>query len=238
MKSLKAIIIGAITISSVVALAQAEPNAFLAKDVHNHAELMQQIRTNDEVMSRYMRHFGMTRQEVLDFFGTLKMSELEEDGVYLVYNVPETGVIRARTIFYKKGTKVWVDQNGGLVLKASCGNPLMIGTDRQAVSVSPESGPVVNAVRPVTSPVTVGTPSSPGIVPMSIESSALTFPAAPPAGITALTPPIGFNPAVLLPFVAVPFVVETPNEPVPEPATMLAICTGVGLIIARKRRKS
>lgn len=237
MKSIKAFLVGTIAIISVLAFARSEPNAFLDQNVKNHAELMKQIRTNDEVMSRYMRHFGMTRQEVLDFFGSLKIDELEQDGVYLVYNVPETGEIRAKAIFYKKGTKVWVDQNGGLVLKASCGNPMLVGTDRQGVSVSPTSGPYVEAVRPVTVPETVATTASPAIIPMEVESSALIFPSSPPAEIMTLAPPASFNPAILLPFIAVPLAFETPNEPIPEPATMVGLCAGIGLVIARRKKR-
>ncbi|MBS1708570.1 MAG: hypothetical protein JSS65_07595, partial [Armatimonadetes bacterium] len=109
---------------------RAEPNAFLNKSVKNHRELMRQVQSDATVMDRYERHFGMSRKEVVDMMSGLTLSETKEDAVFLVYNVPESGELRARSIFYRRGTKIWVDGSGQPVLKASCGNPLVRGTDK------------------------------------------------------------------------------------------------------------
>ncbi|MES1228386.1 MAG: hypothetical protein ABUL72_06915, partial [Armatimonadota bacterium] len=96
----------ALVATNVPAAQRPEPNAFLEEKAPTHEALMKQIRTNDVVMSRYMRHFGMSRDQVIEFMDTLKIDRLKQDGVYLVYNTPESGEIRSRSIFYKKGTPV------------------------------------------------------------------------------------------------------------------------------------
>lgn len=197
---------------------------------------MNQIKSDSVVMNRFKRHFGMTSQEVINYFSTLKMSELKQDGVYLVYNVPESEEIRARAIFYKKGTKVWVDQNGGLVLKASCGNPMVVGTDKQDTAVNVTSGPIVEAVRPPSAPITASKSYAPGYMPMDLESSAIVFPAAAPADITGIVTS-SFNAASLLPLAAVPFIFEDDPQPIPEPGTMIALASGAGLLVARRRKR-
>ncbi len=101
---------------SASATAQTEPNSFLMKPAPTHAALMQQIKSDEVVMNRFMRHFGMTREEVIEYFSGLKLSTIKESGPYLVYNTPETGEIRARVLYYKKGTKVWVDSTGNYIL--------------------------------------------------------------------------------------------------------------------------
>lgn len=233
----------AATMLVALASARTEPNSFLNKPVDTHAALMRQITTDSQVMNRFMRHFGMTRDEVVSYFNTLKLDTLTQDGVYLVYNVPESEEIRARAIFYKKGTKVWVDPQGTLVLKASCGNPMIRGTDNTTVEVQ-------TAVEAAVAPVTASAVVPPGVgvdpvaqsLPVDVESSALAFPTEAPVDVTQFTRSSGavFNPAFLLPLAAIPFVItedDPPGDPVPEPMTMVALAAGAG-IIARKRSKN
>lgn len=225
-----------------VATARTEPNSFLNKPATTHAALMKQVQSDDQVMNRFMRHFGMSRPEVIQYFSTLKLDTLTEDGVYLVYNVPESEELRARAIFYKAGTKVWVDQEGTIVLKESCGNPMVRGTDSTSVSMEqPVTANIVAPAQELTVPQ--GTPVDfvTSTLPADVESSALAFPAAVPADIASVISSGGggFNPAFLLPVAAIPFLVDsnTQPEPIPEPMTMIALAAGAGLI-ARKRRNN
>lgn len=235
-------VVAAVTLASF-AVARAEENAFLDAPARTHAQLMNQVRSNDKVMSRFMRHFGMTRNEVIQYFTTLRLSTLQEDTVFTVYNVPEgTETIRARTLMYKKGTKVWVDANGTPILKESCGNPLLRGTDEQTSVLNPqaEGDPIANA-RPSAVPSTSPSDASSGIIASNVESSALLYPPAPPQDISGIILGGGsnFNPGFLLPLIAVPFVLDGgEGEPIPEPGTMIGLAVGAGLLAARKRRKS
>lgn len=236
------LLLAAVVLSTSIAMARTEPNSFLNKPASTTSALVNQVKSDPVVASRYTRHFGMTKTEVEEYFKTLKLSTLEEDGVYLVYNVPDTEEVRARAIFYKKGTKVWIDQNGGLVLKASCGNPMARGTDVQTVPITSEVDAVTNLTERPTEIIAktdtiLETSATP--VPVAVESSALAFPTAPPASIASLGGG-GFNPLILAPLGAIPFVIKgkTPNDPVPEPTTMLVIGAGATALIAKKRKKA
>lgn len=247
--NLKFFAVLAATLMAVTIMARAEPNAFLNKAAYTQNALVTQVQKDDKVMSRYTRHFGMTKEEVVEYFKTLRLDTLKEDGVYLVYNVPETEEVRARSMFYKKGTKVWVDQDGGIVLKASCGNPMARGTDVQTVPISADydaSTELVTRDTPLdaTTETIIQTEIVP--TPMDVETSALAFPVAPPMEVGTLittVPPGGgaFNPNFLFPIAAIPFIIIDDgggNEPVPEPATMVLLAAGGAALAARKRKQA
>jgi hypothetical protein len=230
----------AIALVASSAFARTEPNAFLNKPAPTHAALMYQIKSDTEVMSRFTRHFGMTREEVIAFFGTLRLDTLKEDGTYLVYNVPESGELRAKTIFYRKGTKVWVDQNGGIVLKESCGNPMMRGTDNQSVVV--EAGPtgeLIAANREVATPDPTPAAAVATVAPIDLEASAASLAPVAPAAPLVSRGASSFNPAFLLPLAAAPLLVQDSNpEPIPEPATMTVLALGALAALRRKKAKN
>lgn len=248
--NLKFFAVLAATLLAVTIMARAEPNAFLNKAAYTQNALVTQVQNDPKVMSRYTRHFGMTKQEVIEYFKTLRLDTLKEDGVYLVYNVPNTEEVRARSIFYKKGTKVWVDPDGGIVLKASCGNPMARGTDVQTVPISADYDAATELVtRDTPVELTTETILETEIVPspVELETSALAFPVAPPMEVGTLVttvPPVipgggGFNPNFLFPIAAIPFILIDGgggNEPVPEPATMVLLAAGGAAIAARKRK--
>lgn len=223
-----------------IATARTEPNSFLNRPAPTHGALMQQIRTDQQVMSRFMRHFGMTREEVISYFETLRLDTLKEDGVYLVYNVPDTEELRARAIFYKAGTKVWVDSQGTIVLKESCGNPMVRGSDTRSIAMVT---PVEANVAPVreTTIVPQGTPTEllAATLPADVESSALAFPAAAPLAVSDVASSAAFNPAFLLPLAAVPLITSSESvDPIPEPMTMTILAGAAIAIAAKKRRKA
>lgn len=239
MNLVKTSVLAAFVLLASFATARTEPNSFLNKTVTTHAGLMAQVQTDDEVMQRFMRHFGMTRQQVIDYFSTLRIDTLKEDGVYLVYNVPESEEIRARAIFYKTGTKVFVDQNGTLVLKLSCGNPMLRGTDSRTVAMATNVTANPSPLRPVTvQGEGVPTDFTATTVPAELETSALPFPTEAPGQIVPIASVSRFNPAFLLPLAAVPFVVTNTNDPVPEPFTMVGIAAGAGLVAIKRRRRT
>lgn len=238
---IKAVAVFAAVVSVAVATARTEPNSFLNKPAATHEQLMKQIKNDDQVMNRYMRHFGMSRTEVIEYFENLKLDTLTEDAVYLVYNVPETEELRAKAIFYKAGTKVWVDTEGNIVLKASCGNPMRRGTDETTVELEqPVTADILRPEEAVTAPQGLPTDLVVSTMPATIESSALSFPVTAPADITEIISTSGasFNPAFLAPLAVVPFIIkDNPPDPVPEPATFAALAAGAAFF-ARKRRSN
>lgn len=225
--------VAAIVLASV-ALARPEENAFLNKPANTHAQLMGQIKTDNVVMDRYMRHFGMTRQEVIAYFSGLNRSRLDEDGVYLVYNVPDWGELRARALFYKKGTPVWKDADGRPILKASCGNPMVRGTDGAPPELDVEVPEMDSEVFAFDAPVTSETTPvlMSNVSPVLPEVATLPMAASAP-GVPGV-PGIGW----VLPLAA-GFLVSGGGggSPIPEPATIIIMGAGVAALAARRRNK-
>jgi hypothetical protein len=123
----------AIGVFSAAFAQKMEPNSYFIRPARNHDSLMNQIRNERVVMDRYMRHFAMTRDEVIAYFRTLTLARLQQEAVYPVFNVPaESGVMTKRYLRLRRGTLVWVDLVGVPILKESCGNPLTLGPKRPA----------------------------------------------------------------------------------------------------------
>lgn len=237
-----AIVFGVLALGLVsTAFGQVEPNSFINKHTPTIESLIEHIKTDEVVMSRYKRHFGMTGDEVIAFFKTLKRGTIKEDGAYLVYNTPESGEIRARVMAYKKGTTVWVDESGNYILKLSCGNPMVRGTD-MASSEEPETAAMktMTDVRELVAeqPPSIGSNELTGttVVPAIPEMSAISIedvaPAFPEEGGAQV-----IIPTLLIPFTAGILINDGGNAPVPEPASMIALGGGIAYLAARRRRK-
>lgn len=229
---------------SVVASASTEPNSFLIYPAPNHAALMRQARTEPVLMKRFMRHFGIGREEVLTMLEGLKLGRLEEDGMYLIYNVPESEELRSRVIFYRKGTLVWVNQSGQPVLKASCANPMVRGTDIALAYVAPPkvnmtSSMAMRDFEAVTPPETamVLNPMS-TIEPTVIETGAQALLPQPPEIPLVSNQPIA-APWWILP-AAGAFFIRTGDDPppIPEPGTIIAFGAGAAALAARRKARS
>lgn len=112
----------------VAAQAKMPPNSYLVETQDTVQGLIAQVNKYPVVRDRYERHFGMSKSEIELYFSTLRLVKLDKSGSYLVYNVPEqTGELRSRVLNLKKGTKVWIDNQGGPTLQWICGNPMTRG---------------------------------------------------------------------------------------------------------------
>ncbi|MBS1723343.1 MAG: PEP-CTERM sorting domain-containing protein [Armatimonadetes bacterium] len=231
-------VVAAVCIIATVAQARTDQNSFLNKPAESLQALISQVDQDPQVASRYMRHFGMTKQQVLDKFATLKQARLQKDGTYLVYNVPSWEEVRARAIMFKKGTLVYVDQEGSPVLKASCGNPMTRGTDIGSASASPavQAAPIATVrdlvaqaeTSPIQMPLTSLAPDTPGLVPAEM---AATPPATPRMQNISLPAILPLTAGLLL------AVGHGSTQTVPEPCTMAVLAIGAAGIAVAKRRK-
>lgn len=236
----------ALLIAAVTAFGeQVAPNSFIKKPAPTIESLVKQVETDPQVASRFMRHFGMTKEELINFLKTLKKGEIKEDGAYLVYNTPESGEIRARVLFEKKGTPVWVDSNGNYILKVECGNPMMRGSDYATVeqheTVAMQAMTEVRELF-VAQPPGISTTSvtATTVVPPIPEYDAITIAEIPPANPSEAAGQAIAPLAILIPFTGGLLLSGGGggSQPVPEPATMIALGLGVtGILAARKRRK-
>jgi hypothetical protein len=203
---------------------------------------MRQIRTEPKVAQRFMRHFGMSKQDVLQYMDSLRLTRLEQDGMYLIYNVPESEELRSRVIFYRKGTLVWVNQMGQPILKASCGNPMVRGTDVAIAYVQPQGVTMTSTMamrdfEAVTPPETafVMNPAS-TMPPLALEDSAQALlpqsPEIPSISSQGIVPPWW-----ILPVVGGFFIRPGDDPPpIPEPASIFGL--GLGAAYFAKRRMS
>ncbi|MBX3097125.1 MAG: PEP-CTERM sorting domain-containing protein [Fimbriimonadaceae bacterium] len=249
MKGMKSGVVALVVIAlCAVATARTEPNSFLNRPASTAQALKTQLMADRQVMDRFMRHFGMTREQVLAMVSDLSLARLPQDGVYLVYNCSENEEIRARVMYYKKGTLVWVDRMGTPVLKASCGNPMVRGSDASGVQPGTATvAPTATAqTRPMAAPggeTIVMSAEVEGAMPGLPEASPLTF----NAGAAPLAPTLssnrggGIGAFAVLPLVGGLLVSRgrnNPPPPVPEPTSMVALGLGATALVARRRRKS
>ena len=78
------IILGLSMVVTTAAFARPDLNAFINKKADSTAELVGQVKRDKSVMDRYMRHFGMTRTEVIEYLSSLRPTTLKEEGVYAI----------------------------------------------------------------------------------------------------------------------------------------------------------
>lgn len=109
-------------------------NAFIARPAESRSALIAQLEKEAAVRDRYQRHFGMTYSELKAYFSTLTPGVLGSDGLYEVFNVPKTGVLRSRILRLRKGTRVWKDSSGQAILMMICGNPLTRGPKKASTA--------------------------------------------------------------------------------------------------------
>jgi hypothetical protein len=106
--------------------AQARPdlNAFLNKRAPNLRELISQVKADRIVMDRYCRHYQMTPDQVIAHLKKLRPGMITKPEMYSVYSVPAGGAIKCHFEVLKRGTPVYLGEDGKPELVALCGNPL------------------------------------------------------------------------------------------------------------------
>lgn len=227
------------------AIARPDLNAFLNQKATTTAQLVAQAKRDPEVMDRYMRHYGMSREEVIAFLSSLHPDKIRETGIYTVYSVPEGGRIKMHLQRLKAGELVFAKPSGEPELLLKCGNPLTLGPKQLlAYNKTP-----VTDVFSITEeqPVEIVTEVDTEVLPVSElqpVSPVYTFPEIEQNPIPLPPIPLGFNPLPLA-LGGLLFVDNggnggpppPPPPPVPEPASIAAMGLGLAYIGWRKKRK-
>jgi hypothetical protein len=228
---------------SATALARPELNAFINKPANSVPELIAQIKSDKVVADRFMRHFSMTKEEVIEYIGSLRLGTIKESGYFTIYSAPESGVLKAHVSFFKKGTPAFVDSDGNAILRTKCANPFVRGPVKAYASapdtgVSSPDSVVATASVPVASSSIVETPAIEARVP-EIPTVVETLPSGP---LTMKSAPINSNtgsnifaPALAGLGAAASFV-NRGSAPVPEPASMIALGVGAAALLRRRKK--
>jgi len=231
-----------ITLSGI-AVARPELNAFINKPANSIPELIAQIKADKQVADRFMRHFSMTKQEVVEFVSSLRLGTISKSGYYTIYSAPDNGILKAHVSFFKKGTPAFVDSDGNAVLRVKCANPFVVG-----------KAPGITAKANIQDTITTANEMSitAGIVSAPDSEIEASIPAVPEIsedltdGSLALgvvpTPPVtsssGFLGSLLGVGGAVSIMNKPPEpDPVPEPTSMVALSLGA-LALLRKKKKT
>lgn len=242
--------VGAVLVAATSAFAWRPVNPFLRAPANNHSQLMAQVRNDKVVADRFMRHFGMTHEEVLSYFSGLTLTRLDQPGYYPVYNVPGSGELRVRLLHLRAGEHIWVDADDTPVLQAICGNPMTRGPKR-----TEEANPVKAKPRDVTAPARElaidDTPPDLSAESLFIEpamptgggGAVVTMPDSPATALVPAFPllsrPGGFEwlAGIGLLGGAFAFFDSGGEGVIPEPFTIAGMGAGIGFLALRKRRR-
>src|SRR5688572_161740 len=103
------ILFAAATLALQVSAQRMPTRSFLNKPAHSVAQLIQQVRTDPVVLKRYMLHYDMSMDELIEFFRTLRVGKLDKTGYYKIYHVDKNFTIGHRMLRVKAGELVFVD---------------------------------------------------------------------------------------------------------------------------------
>lgn len=240
---MKGIIAGIVAVGiTASAMARPELNAFINRPANTVPELIAQIKSDRAVADRFMRHFSMSREEVIEYIGTLRLGTLSKSAYYTIYSAPENGTIKAHVSFFKKGTPAFVDAEGNPILRVKCANPFVSGPVRAYATRDAEVEAEETAM---------GAPGTVGIEGASAEMSPIVATYTPPTptigipseGVTIKTTPSssssgqGIVGAVLGLGGAASFLNSgTQVQAVPEPGTIAVLSIGAAALLRRRKK--
>jgi len=223
-------------LATMVVAAEAMPTgAFLRKPAYKVSDLITAVRTDPIVSDRYVRHFRMSKTQLVEYFSTLRLSKLDQGGAYTVYNVHDN-VLRSRVLNLKKGTLVFADASGRPILQQVCGNPMVWRIPpiaAEPIVSAPATGDVTTMVDESTVAVTGMSVAEPTVAPVPEVPPTFTPPSMTRRDNSGL---------LLIPLLLGVGVLAFNQDdddcpPVPEPATITALVVGGAAVLRRRKKK-
>lgn len=216
------------------AKARTAPGSFLSKPAGDVNAMCANIRQDKKVAARFSKHYGMPAASVIEYYQqNLKISTIKKSQRYSEYFIATTGRIQVRKKMLPAGTKVYVTFNGQPIIDLKCGNPLTKTLPKPpVVKVKPS---VEETPPPVEVPVAALTQPAPEPVVEVLASPVmeLTSMVTASAQTSLLSQAIAGAGAV-----GVLMGKNTPEQPVPEPASVITLCVGgASLLLARFRAR-
>jgi hypothetical protein len=208
-------------VSSSMAFARPEHNAFLNQSVTTTSELVSEFQRDAEVRKRYERQFHASDSEIIQFFQGLHVEPIRETQRYLVFNVDNGYVIRSRHLLLTKGVLVFADASHLPVLKASCGNPLVATLSPQGESDSQ----LHSAPGDTLSALTRNEPEAGGIAGAPTDQPAGVAPTLSPGPVAEVGPVVDIGPEL-------PGAPMTSFAPIPGPGPASSIGESPGGVVA------
>lgn len=228
---------------------RSRPGAFTRYEASTVSDLVSQIQNDPVVAQRYTSHFGVSKQELVDYFSqNLKLVAMKSPATVTTYFVSTSGRILSKQRQLTVGRRIFVGPGNKPVLEQGCGNPL---TKRlpPPPEVKTEVKPIVETIGQPPTPEVV-TPPVVEVAPVEEEKPEVI--AALPAVEAVTIPPVAtMSPApsifqfvgAVAPIVAGLQYLQadkpTPNV-IPEPSSLVTVALGAfgvaaGFLKTRRR---
>lgn len=197
---------------------------------YNSTKSLQDFARNDEgALARFESHFGMNRDEVIDYIGQLHLGKLVKKGTFAICKPAFGAVENQVTVELPRGEAVFMDKSNTPVLLADGAYPMA-----ETFSANVKEGPS-DSIVPNAATATPATATAPTKMAMMAQGASTASGAPNTQWLTAIP--------VLIPLIGM---TNDGNgnggggtiNPVPEPASFAILGVGALGLLSRRKKKA